>query len=78
MIIHSNLFKMKNKILPICLQGNWRLRQFRRVQQYIIVIHIIYGIFGAGRVEQTLLEKYSISRPFSDIATNFKMGSQNL
>ena len=50
MIIHSNLSKMKNKILPICLQGNWRLRQFRRVRQYIIMIHIIYGIFGAGRV----------------------------
>ena len=23
-IIHSNLSKMKNKILPICLQGNYR------------------------------------------------------
>ena len=34
MIIHSNLCKMKNQILPTCLQGTYR--QFRRIQQYII------------------------------------------
>ena len=32
MIIHSNLCKMKNKILPICLQGNYRDSS---IQQYV-------------------------------------------
>ena len=56
MIIHSNLSKMKNKILPICLQGNWRLRQFRRVRQYIIMIHIIYGNLGLGGLSKHCLK----------------------
>ena len=33
MIIHSNLSEMKNKILPTCLQGNYRnsLGEFRNI-----------------------------------------------
>ena len=40
MIIHSNLSKMKNEILPSCLQGNCRdnLGEFSNV---------LYGGFGA-------------------------------
>ena len=39
-----NLFKMKNKILQTCLQGNYRdsLGEFN---------HISYGVFGAKRVK---------------------------
>ena len=40
MIIHSNLSKMKNNILPTCLQGNHRdsLGEFSDMP---------YGVFGA-------------------------------
>ena len=43
MIIHSNLSKTKNKILPTCLQGNYRdsLGEFSNTS---------YGVFGAERV----------------------------
>ena len=44
MITHSNLSKMKNKILPICLQGNYRdgLGEFNNKS---------YGVLGAKRVK---------------------------
>ena len=43
MIIHSNISKMKNKVLPSCLQGNYRdgLGEFSCTS---------YGVFGAERV----------------------------
>ena len=43
MIIHCNLSQMKNKILPTCLQGNYRdtLGEFRNTS---------YGVLGAERV----------------------------
>ena len=36
MIVHSNLSKMKNKILPTCLQGNYRdsLGEFNNTSAY--------------------------------------------
>ena len=42
MIINSTLSKMKNKILPTCLQGNYRdsLGEFSNTS---------YGVFGAER-----------------------------
>ena len=45
MIIHSNLSKMKNKILPTCLQGNYRdsLGEFNNTR-------MSYGMFRAERV----------------------------
>ena len=44
MIIHSNLSKMKNKILPTCLKGNYTdsLGEFSNTS---------YGVFGAERVK---------------------------
>ena len=44
MIIHNNLSKMKNKILPTCLQGNYRdsLGEFSNVS---------YGVVGAEKVK---------------------------
>ena len=47
MIIHSNLSKMKNEILPTCLQGNYRnsLGEFRKTS---------HGVLGAERVNQVL------------------------
>ena len=41
-IIHSNLSKMKNKIHPTCLQGNYRdsLGDFSNIS---------YGVFWGGR-----------------------------
>ena len=46
MIIHSNLSKMKNKILPICLEGNYRgsLGEFSNT---------LHGVLGADRVKET-------------------------
>ena len=43
MIIHSNLSKMKNKILSTCLQGNYgdRLGEF---------INRSYGVVGVEKV----------------------------
>ena len=43
MIIHSNLSKMKNKIVPTCLQGNYKdsLGEFSNRS---------HGVFGAKRV----------------------------
>ena len=45
MIRHSNLSNIKNKILPTCLQGNYRdsLREFCKIN----VIHVQYGVVGA-------------------------------
>ena len=44
MFIHSNLSKMKNKILPICLQGNYRdsLGESSNTS---------FGLVGAARVK---------------------------
>ena len=44
MVIHNNLTKMKNKILPTCLQGNYRdnLEEFGNTS---------YGVFGAAGVK---------------------------
>ena len=44
MIINSNLSKMRNKILPTCLKGNYRdsLREFSNTS---------YGVFGSERVK---------------------------
>ena len=44
MIINSNLSKMRNKILPTCLQGNYRdsLREFSNTS---------YGVFESERVK---------------------------
>ena len=45
MIKHSDISKMKNKILPTCLQGNFRdsLREFSNTPN---------GMFGAERVKE--------------------------
>ena len=47
MIIHSKLYvsKMKDKILPTCLEGNYRhsLGEFSNTS---------YGVFGAERVKK--------------------------
>ena len=47
MIMHGSLSKMKNKILPICLQGNYRdsLGEFSKTS---------CGVFGAERVKGIL------------------------
>ena len=45
MIMHNNLPKMKNQILPTCLQRYYRdsLGEFRNTS---------YGVFGAERVNR--------------------------
>ena len=45
MTLHSNLSKMGNKILPICLQGNYRnsLGEFSNTS---------HGVFGAETVNR--------------------------
>ena len=43
MIIHSILSKIKNKVLPISLQGNYRDRLEK-------LSSTSYGLFGAERV----------------------------
>ena len=47
MILNSNLSKMKNKILPTCLQGSYRdsLGEFSNAS---------YSLFGAERVKGSL------------------------
>ena len=44
MIIHSSISKMENKILPTCLEGNYRdsLGEFSKTS---------YSVFGAERVK---------------------------
>ena len=50
MIIHSNLTKMKNKILPICLQRNCRdsLGEFSNT---------LRGVFGAEWAKEGIIYK---------------------
>ena len=45
MIIHSNLSKTKNEVLPACLEGNYGdiLGEFRIKP---------YGVFGAERINR--------------------------
>ena len=47
LIIHRKLSKMKNKILPTCLQGNYRnsLGEFSNTS---------YGVVGAERIKKTV------------------------
>ena len=47
LIIHSNLFKLKNKIFPTCLQGNYR----ERLGEFSITS---YGVIEAERVTSKL------------------------
>ena len=42
MIIHS---KMKNKILPTCLQGNYT-ESLEELQQYVIIMACLHGLRG--------------------------------
>ena len=53
MIIHINLSKMKNKILPTCLQGNYRdrSREFRSTE---------YGVFGPEMFKKTEWEFHTL------------------
>ena len=43
MVLHSNLSKMKNKILPNCQEGNYR-------NSFGEFSNTSYGVFGAERV----------------------------
>ena len=60
MIIHSNSSKMKNKILPTCLQGDYRdsLGEFNNTSR---------GMFVAERVKIQLTETSHYIFPTSDV-----------
>ena len=71
MIIHRKLSKMKNKIFPTCLQGNYgdSLGEFSNMSY-------MYGMFGADRVKVVKVYMYICSNSALDNQSELTSSSQ--
>ena len=62
MIIHSNLSRMKNKVLPTCSQGNYR-NSFGEISNNINTSCMVFRYCTEGN-EQTLLMPQTTKKSF--------------